>query len=76
MQDTCRKCHGNSQVDIFYRRFDATVMEVNKLTDKAASNCGSDTVTIEKIKAGSISAKTSAAMISPFHLREGMQRIK
>jgi hydroxylamine dehydrogenase len=37
MQETCRTCHASTQVEHFYRRLDAVVVETNKAIDAAAS---------------------------------------
>ncbi|GAB4283679.1 MAG: hypothetical protein Kow0029_29920 [Candidatus Rifleibacteriota bacterium] len=76
MQNICRGCHGNSQVELFYRRFDATVMEINSLTGKALQSNASDTEMPEIIKNHAISAKTGAAMLGPVYLRDSALKIK
>lgn len=75
MQTVCRSCHGNSQVDLFYRRFDATVMDVNRMAEKAVSSNASDSTIYNKVKADAIGARTGAAMLSPMHLRDAVDSI-
>ncbi|MFZ5950539.1 MAG: multiheme c-type cytochrome, partial [Candidatus Rifleibacteriota bacterium] len=65
MQNVCRSCHGNSQVDQFYRRYDAAVMQINKIAAAAAQNAGDDRRRLNAIKAGAITARLGAAMLGP-----------
>ncbi|MGM0601521.1 MAG: hypothetical protein ACQETH_17040, partial [Candidatus Rifleibacteriota bacterium] len=71
MQKVCRSCHGNSQVELYYRRLDATIMEINQLTEAAAGNLASSSHELYELKSGAISAKTGAAMLGPLQVRDG-----
>jgi hypothetical protein len=75
MQAVCRNCHGNSQVDLFYRRYDAAVMQINRLAIAAAENAGNKKKIVEGIKAGAITAKIGAAMLGPLQIRDGLDQI-
>lgn len=75
MMNVCRSCHGNSQVDLFYRRYDAAVMQINKLAEQAAAKAGQEKNRLDAIKAGAISARLGAAMLSPLHIRDGLLKI-
>ncbi|MDN5280031.1 MAG: hydroxylamine dehydrogenase [Clostridiales bacterium] len=76
MQSVCRSCHGNSQVDLFYRRFDASVMEINRLVARAAEGIASDSHEFEALKAAAMAAKIGAAMMSPIHIRDGFNLLR
>jgi Zn finger protein HypA/HybF involved in hydrogenase expression len=76
MQKVCRSCHGNSQVDLYYRRLDATIMEINHLTEAAANNLASSSHDFYELKGGAISAKTGAAMLGPLQVRDGYDAIQ
>lgn len=75
MQAACRNCHGNSQVDQFYRRLDASVMEFNRLASSATAlnDCPH---AHDKIKGAIIAGKLGAAMLSPAHIRQAFETIK
>lgn len=76
MQSVCRSCHGNSQVDLFYRRYDAAVMQINRLARQAADKAGTDRLRLDAIKAGAISAKLGVAMQGPLQVRDGLLKIE
>lgn len=75
MQAVCRSCHGNSQVDLFYRRYDAAVMQINKIAVAAAEKAGASKKAAEGVKAGAITAKLGAAMMGPLQVRDGLDLI-
>lgn len=70
MQASCMKCHASSQVDNYYRRLDASVLEFNRLAESAAVGNASDSPAIGKIKGLAIKGRIGAAMLSPLHTRE------
>jgi hypothetical protein len=76
MQNVCSSCHGNSQIDQFYRRYDAAVIEINKKTKEAGQKIGNDLMKRNAIKAGAISAKIGAAMMGPLQIRDGLIKIE
>ena len=76
MQAVCRSCHGNSQVDLFYRRYDAAVMQINKMAERAVAAGAQEKNRIDAIKAGAINARLGAAMLSPLHVRDGLKKIE
>jgi nitrate/TMAO reductase-like tetraheme cytochrome c subunit len=76
MQNVCRSCHGNSQVNLFYRRYDAAVMQINKLAEQAADRVENDRLKLDAIKAGAITARLGAAMMGPLQVRDGVKIIE
>lgn len=76
MMTVCRSCHGNSQVDLFYRRYDASVMQINKIAEQAAAKAGTARHRLDAIKAGAISARLGAAMLGPLQVRDGLKIIE
>ena len=72
MQESCRNCHASTQIDMFYRRFDAGVLELNRLASEAATlTPASDSSSLAAIKAAAMKGKIGAAMLSPLHVRDG-----
>jgi hypothetical protein len=72
MQESCRNCHASTQVDMYYRRFDAGVLEFNRLASEAVTlTSASDSRSLAAIKAAAMKGKIGAAMLSPLHVRDG-----
>ncbi|MBU1105112.1 MAG: hypothetical protein KKB51_00490 [Candidatus Riflebacteria bacterium] len=71
MQESCRNCHASTQIDMYYRRFDASVLEFNRLTDEAIARLtASDSQNLDRIKGNTMKGKIGAAMLSPLHVRD------
>lgn len=70
MQASCMKCHASSQVDNYYRRLDASVLEFNRLAEAAAAGNATDSKEFGKVKGLAIKGRIGAAMLSPLHTRE------
>lgn len=75
MQASCRNCHASTQVDMYYRRLDASVLEFNRLASEAAVMVGSDSKALDLIKGAAIKGRVGAAMLSPLHTREAVERL-
>ena len=75
MQTSCRNCHASTQVDMYYRRLDASVLEFNRLASEAAVMVGSDSEALDQIKGAAIKGRVGAAMLSPLHTREAVERL-
>lgn len=74
MQQSCRTCHASTQIDMFYRRFDASVLEFNRLASEAAS-LTDDSKMRAKIKGAAMKGKIGAAMLSPLHVRDAAEAL-
>lgn len=73
MQNSCRNCHASTQIDMYFRRFDASVLETNKLASEAVARVGSDARKLDQIKGNAIKGRMGAAMLSPLHVREAVE---
>lgn len=72
MQASCMQCHASTQVEYFYRRFDAGVLEFNRLASEASACIhASDTIMLDKIKGHAMKGRIGNAMQSPLHIRDG-----
>ena len=74
MQQSCRNCHASTQIDMFYRRFDASVLEFNRLASEAAS-LADNSKKHTKIKGAAMKGKIGAAMLSPLHVRDAVETL-
>lgn len=75
MQASCRNCHASTQVDMYYRRLDASVLEFNNFAASAAALIGSDSKALDKVKGAAIKGRIGAAMLSPLHTREALEQL-
>ena len=74
MEESCRNCHAGSQVDQFYRRFDALVVNTNDILEsKKTANMSLEYML--KIKSEAIRARTAAAMQSPQEIVKPMEKL-
>lgn len=76
MQAACRNCHASTQVDQFYRRMDASILEFNRLAGVAAGKNASDSRKLDKIKAMAVKGRLGAAMVGPLHVREATDALQ
>ena len=75
MQASCRNCHASTQIDMYYRRLDANVLEFNRFAAIAAALVASDSRAIDEVKGAAISGRLGAAMLSPLHIRYAVERL-
>lgn len=78
MQAVCRNCHASTQIDQYYRRFDAAVLEFNRFAEIARQNASASAAlpkSFDKIKAAAIGGRVGAAMLSPLHTREALEKL-
>lgn len=85
MQASCRNCHASTQVDQYYRRLDASVLEFNRLAEAAVSSFASNTASfsiasnsrmLDKIKRAAMKGRIGEAMLSPLHTREAVEELR
>jgi len=76
MQNSCRNCHAGTEIDMYYRRLDAAVLEFNRLASEAAILAGSDRKVLDRIKGAAIKGRVGAAMLSPLHTREAIEKLE
>ncbi|MDD3146503.1 MAG: multiheme c-type cytochrome [Candidatus Riflebacteria bacterium] len=75
MQASCRNCHASTQVDMYFRRLDASVLEFNRLASEAAVMVSSGSKALDLIKGAAIKGRIGAAMLSPLHGREAVDQL-
>ncbi len=74
MQMVCRNCHGNTQINSFYKSFDLTVVEANMLYFKHKDAIASLSHELrDEVKNALVHIKLGAAMMSPKHCLKGQE---